>query len=214
MKCFYLPTLETLDINDATESERYIGTLFTQPKFPNVRTLRLEFISESIGNNFPQVTDLDIVNLDAASTVLGDVHRWPLLRRLNFTYCDLKALRKILEDRIVGDHPIITLSLTCHNKWGRHPVAPELRNFETDWLSNYKPHPSDLYTLHWQGKHGWCGSVIVTISLMLTLHQLTTSSEAEENIHSVVYCNTIVAVLELYCGLYHIMINPPLTNFS
>jgi len=180
MKYFYLPNLETLD---ATQNESHISASSPLPRFPNVRTLRnVARISKGLSSNFPQVTDLYLAIVDTASAELGDLHSWPLLRHLAVSYGDSMVLRKILNERIASDHPIITLSLMCPCGLGRTLADPLWeRRDETDWFLNYKSHSTDSplvpYTLHWQGKHGQYRTTtraLQPFESLLTLYQLTT----------------------------------------
>jgi len=143
MRCFYLPIIETLDISDFSAS-------FPLPTFPKVRTLHVACISEGLSNNFPQVTDLHLSDVDTASAQLGDVHSWPFLRNLTVTKGELTVLRSILNERIASDHPILTVSLA--EGWDcRVTTVPLQRDFvKTDWSPNYKSRPGDPETLHWQ----------------------------------------------------------------
>jgi len=161
MRCFYLPILETLDINLFE-----ISTSFPLPRFPKVRTLHVACISKGLSDNFPQVTDLHLSIIDTASAQLGDVHSWPFLRNLTVAEGKLTVLRSILNERIASDHPILTVSLT-----GSRATTVLLRRdfVKTDWSPNYKSRPGDPDTLHWQGKHGQHRSRIVTIGSVLTL---------------------------------------------
>ena len=157
MRCFYLPILETLDT-----SQFEISASFPLPRFPKVRTLHVTCISEGLSNNFPQVTDLHLSNIDTTSAQLGNVHSWPFLRNLTVTGGKLMVLRNILNERIASDHPILTVSLT--EGWGSRITGPLWRDFFMTQLSpDYRSRPGDPDTLHWQEKHGQHRSRVVTI---------------------------------------------------
>jgi len=163
MRCFYLPILETLDINLFE-----ISASFPLPRFPKVRTLHVACISEGLSDNFPQVTGLHLVIIDTASAQLGDVHSWPNLRNLTVAEGELKVLRSILNERIASDHPILTVSLV--ESWRSKIRGPLWRDFfKTELSPNYRSRPGDPDTLHWQGKHGQHHSRIVNICSILTL---------------------------------------------
>ena len=154
MTHFYLPVLETLHSDHPIE----IRAPFLHPRFPNVRTLCLRHVTEN-HSHFPQVTDISILFVDAASRVLGDMGCWPLLRNLTVMFGDSEALGGVMSDHIATGYPIITLSLQ------KRTVSDPLRKgcAQTNWYSNYKSYPSDPYTLHWQGTHGQYGLHIVTV---------------------------------------------------
>ena len=157
MRCFYVPILETLDI-----SHFEISASFPLPRFPKVRTLHVNRISKGFSNNFPQVTDLHLSNLDTTSAQLGDVHSWPFLRNLTVMAGGaLAVLRQILNERIASDHPILTVSLM--EGWGSRITGPLWRDFFMTQLSpDYRSRPGDPDTL-WQEKHSQHRSRVVTI---------------------------------------------------
>jgi len=122
MRCFYLPILVTLDI-----SRFEISASFPLPRFPKVQMLHVTCISKGLSNNFLQVTNLHLLNIDTASAQLGNIHSWPFLHNLTVTGGKLMVLRNILNERIASDHPILMVSLM--EGWGSRITGPLWRDF-------------------------------------------------------------------------------------